>query len=158
MVKSKNQRKNYSSKKRRNNKNLINPTKKIILGVIAVASLVVVVGLIVALLFNNENMVKSKISALANDYYENYFYKNLTSSEKFKQIKDLDTAMEKYHTNGLSPVTLRNLLLYDDQKNIEFRDYLTKYCDENATTVKFYMDPPYDQKSYRAEITYACNF
>ena len=150
MVKSKN--------KRRNRKNLTNPTQKIILGVIAAASLVVVIGIIIALFFNNENMVKSKISALANDYYENYFYKNLTSSEKFKKIKDLDAAMEKYHTNGLSPVTLRNLLLYDDQKNIEFSDYLTKYCDEKATTVKFYMDPPYNQKSYHTEITYACNF
>ena len=150
MVKSKN--------KRRNRKNLTDPTQKIILGVIAAASLVVVIGIIIALFFNNENMVKSKISALANDYYENYFYKNLTSSEKFKKIKDLDAAMEKYHTNGLSPVTLRNLLLYDDQKNIEFSDYLTKYCDENATTVKFYMDPPYNQKSYHTEITYACNF
>ena len=135
-----------------------NPAKKAILLVILGASLVVITGLICASVFNPEALVKSQISALATDYYENYFYNNLQSSENFQQIKDLNTAMEKYHVSGLSPITLNDLLLYDNQKNQRYRDLLTKYCDENSTTIKFYMDPPYDQKSYHTDITYACIF
>ena len=132
--------------------------KKTILIVILIVSFVVIGGIICASFLNNEDLVKSKISSLANDYYENYFYNKLLASEKFQQIKDLDAAMEKYHTNGLSPITLNELFLYDNQKNASSRSYLTKYCDENSTFIKFYMDPPYERKSYHAEITYACNF
>ena len=161
MVKSKN-RKKYSSSIHNSNRYLLsvsNPkVKKTILLVILIASLVVAFGVIYAIFFNTEKVVKSKISALATDYYENYFYENLINSDKFKQLKDLDTEMEKYHTSGLAPVTLSNLLLYDNQKNATYRNYLTAYCDENATQIKFYMDPPYGRQNYHYDINYSCNF
>lgn len=161
MVKS-NNRKKYSSAIHNSNRyraNLSSPAiKKTILLVIMIASLVVAFSIIYTIFFNTEKVIKSKISALATDYYENYFYENLINSDKFKQIKNLDTEMEKYHTDGLAPVSLSNLLLYDNQKNDEYRDYLTTYCDENATTIKFYMDPPYERTSYHYDINYSCNF
>ena len=161
MVKSKN-RKKYSSSIHNSNRYLpsvSNPkVKKTILLVILIASLVVAFGVIYAIFFNTEKVVKSKISALATDYYENYFYENLVNSDKFKQLKNLDTEMEKYHTNGLAPVTLSNLLLYDTQKNATYRNYLPAYCDENATQITFYMDPPYGRQDYHYDINYSCNF
>ena len=147
------------SKKYRRRNNYPDPRiKKTILFVILFAGVVVIFGMIYAIFFNHENVIKTKISALATDYYENYFYKKLTSSKKFTKIQDLDTAMEKYHTGGLTPVTLDNLLLYDNQKHEKERAYLTKYCDEDRTIVKFYMDPPYERTSYHYDITYSCNF
>lgn len=132
--------------------------KKTVLIVIVIASIIVVGGIIFAIIFNSENMVKSKITAMAEDYYENYLYEKMVNSDKYKNITDLDAAMEKYRTNGLSPVTLNDLLLYDNEKNKEHRKYLSEYCDENKTMIKYYMEPPYERTSYRMEITYSCNF
>ena len=158
MVKTKKRRKVNFNSGRRSSKSSVNSAQKTILIVIAIASITVAFGIIYVIFFNSEKMVKSQISALATDYYENYFYQKLQNSEQFKQLQDPATALEKYHTDGLSPVTLNDLLLYDNQKNIKYSEYLTKYCDENATVVKFYMDPPYDRTSYHTEITYSCNF
>lgn len=161
MVKSKKSQKYSTSvhKVNRYRNNASNSKIKItVLLVILIASLIVAFSIIYAIFFNTEKVIKSKISALATDYYENYFYENLISSDKFKQVKNLDSTMEKYHTSGLSPVSLSDLLLYDNQKNHEYRDYLTTYCDEDRTSIKFYMDPPYERTSYHYEITYSCNF
>ena len=132
--------------------------KKTMLIVISVAGIIVVGGIFYAIFFNSENIVKAKISGMATDYYENYFYEKLLDSDKFKQIKNQEEKMEKYHTEGLSPITLGDLLLYDNEKNKEHRKYLTEYCDENQTLIKYYMDPPYERDSYHVEITYSCNF
>lgn len=132
--------------------------KKIILSVIAIATLIVVFAICCTFFLNPENQIKSRITSIATDYYENYFYDNFANSTEFKQISNPDSVLERYRTSGFAPVALRDLLLYDNQKNIEHRDFLTKYCDENSTIVKFYIDPPYDRTSYHYDITYSCNF
>ena len=66
--------------------------------------------------------------------------------------------MEKYHIGALNTLSLRDLLSYDDKKNGEYVDYLTKYCDKDATTVRIFPDPPYERTTYHAEFTYSCNF
>ena len=132
--------------------------KKIVLSIILIATIIVVVAAVTPLFYNKQKSVESQISSLATDYYENYFYKNLSSSEDFTKIEDLDSAMEKYRTHGFAAVTLRQLLLYDNQKNANYTDFLTKYCDENSTSVRFYPEPPYDKTSYHAEYTYSCAF
>lgn len=129
--------------------------RKTILVVIIIAMLVVIIGAFTLLFANDESRVKSKITSMSSEYYENYFYTNLISSPKFK---DLNTTMEKYREHGFSPISLNELLLYNNQKNAKYSDFLTKYCDSNHTFIKFYPDPPYDQKSYHAEYSYACNF
>ena len=137
---------------------IFTPAKKIILTVIALTIIVVIIAIVYPLFFNDECLVKSQISTLATDYYENYFYPNYTSSTSYAQISDLDTAMAKYETYGFAPITLRQLLLYDDQKNTSHAAYLTEHCDENATLIRFYPEAPYSQTSYRTEYTYSCNF
>ena len=135
-----------------------NPIQKIILSIIFAVIIIVAITLIVAIFLKPENLVKSKISSLASDYYENYFYENLINSEKYNQINNLDEIMGKYQQSGLSSLTLRQLLLYDNQKNSDVAPFLKKYCNEENTYVKFYPEPPYSKTSYRTEYTYSCNF
>lgn len=132
--------------------------KKTILFVIFAAMLIVIFASISIIFINPEKRVKDRIANLAEDYYENYFYANFTSSDKFKQIDNLDEAFEKYHSRGFSPITLNELLLYDHHKNEKYASFLTEYCDRNKTTIKFFIDPPYDKDSYHIEYTYSCNF
>lgn len=127
-----------------------------ILIVIVASSLIVCLAVISAFLLNPERQVKQKFEALANNYYEYNFYENLLNSENFSG--DLRLALQKYEEPGLSPVTLRQLLLYDPAGTADVGAYLKRYCDPNSTTVKFYPEFPYSRTSYHAEYTYDCNF
>ena len=132
--------------------------QKIILGIIAIASVTVIIASICAVLLQGKNRTEALINRMAVDYYENYFYPNFSSTRGFQQITDIDDAMTKYHDYGFSPIRLRQLLLYDNRRNDKYRDEVTKYCDENKTFIKFYIDPPYEKTSYHYEITYSCNY
>ena len=150
-----------NKKKTKNNRNRHQPftlAQKVILGVIAIASITVIVASISIVFLKDQNRTEALINRMATDYYENYFYPNFSSSKGFKSIKDLDSAMAKYREYGFSPVKLRQLLLYDNRKNDQYRKDVTKYCDEEATSVKFYIDPPYEKNSYHYDITYSCNY
>ncbi len=147
-------KKNYSKPK----KSYHFSVQKLILSIIMAAVLIVIIVLISAFFFKPENIVKSKISAIASDYYENYFYERLINSETYQEVGNIEKVMEKYQDSGLSPLNLRQLLLYDNQKNADSAPLLKKYCNEENTYVKFYPEPPYSKTSYRAEYTYSCNF
>ena len=120
--------------------------------------LTIVIAVICAFTLNPQQRVQTDIPKLSSEYYEDYFYKNLTNSPRFQDAKAFNEVMDKYHTYGLPPIKLSDLLLYDNQKNAKHRDFLTKYCDENLTTIKFYPDSPYGKQDYRVDINYACNF
>jgi hypothetical protein len=126
------------------------PMQKIILVVIILAVLTVLAALIYSLLFNPERVVKSTISQLSNSYYEDYFYPNISG--------DASQALPRYTDTGLSKVTLRQLLLYDDQQTAKYQDLLSKYCDTNATYVQFYPTEPFGKSDYHTEFTYSCSF
>ena len=122
-------------------------SKKVILSVIILAILIIIATVVSFFLLDNERRVKSQISALATDYYENYFYQDYTGAD-----------LSNYEIHGYAPVTLRQLLLYDHQKNSAYTEFLTNFCDENHTFVRFYPESPYTKTSYRTEYTYSCNF
>jgi len=132
--------------------------RKLVLSIILVVMVIIVISTFYAFFFTKEQKIKSSLSALASDYYENYFYENMVNSEEFKKINNTETALSKYHDKGLTPISLNNLLLSNDQKNYEKYHFLTDYCDEEKTTVIFYPDPPYKRTSYHTEYTYTCNF
>lgn len=134
------------------------PAKKLILFVIIFAMFTVIVAVICAVFLNHEARVKSQISALAADYYENYFYESLINSSKSQSDSNINSVMEKYNPAGLSPLTLSDLLTYDNQKNNRYAGFLSEYCDIDNTFIKLYPDPPYERTSYHAEYTYSCNF
>ena len=126
------------------------PVQKITLAIIILATLSVLAALICSIIFNPERMVKSTLSRLATEYYEDYFYPHLSS--------DPAQALEKYTNTGLAKVTLRQLLLYDDEKNAEYQSLFDKYCDINNTSVQFFPIAPFGQSDYRIDYTYSCNF
>lgn len=128
----------------------------IIIIVIILCMLSVVTAVIYNLFSKPENIVKAKISEISSDYYENYLYKNF-NFEKYSS-EDLANFMQKYENVGLTTTTLRQLLLYDHQKNADVAPLLKKYCDENTTFIKFYPEQPYSKNSYHIEYTYSCEF
>ncbi len=153
MAKSKNKKTQANSRRRR-----YSPAQKTILLIIFIAFFIVFIALLCAFFLKPEKIVKSKIDTIASDYYENYFYEKLITSEKYTESKDLDDILGRYKDNGLATLNLRQLLLYDNQKNAEFAPYLKKYCDEENTYIKFYPEPPYSRTSYHIDYTYSCNF
>lgn len=130
------------------------PAKKIILTIIILVFCIVIVALLCSFFLNNERVTKANLDSLASDYYENHFFENLKNSNQV----DLEAALKKYETYGSAPVTLRQLLIYAKQNNINYSKNLTEYCDENLTYVRFYPNPPYSKTSYHAEYSYSCNF
>jgi len=128
----------------------------IIIIVIILCMLSVITAVIYNLFSKPENIVKAKISEISSDYYENYLYKNF-NFEKYSS-EDFANFMQKYENVGLTTTTLRQLLLYDHQKNADVAPLLEKYCDENTTFIKFYPEQPYSKTSYRVEYTYSCEF
>ncbi len=132
--------------------------RNIILVIIFLASITVVIAAILSFFLTKESLVKSRITELTTDYYENYFYPNLTHSDKYQSNPDKESIMENYHTHGLARTTLNDLLLYDNQKNFQYSDFLSKYCDINKTYVQIFPEPPYEQNSYQIKYHYSCQF
>ena len=148
--------------KTKRNKNLTNSSsslaKRTIITIILIITIAISATLISGLFIDNEKNVKDKISHLVSDYYENYFYEQLINSEQYNNRDNFEKIMEKYHVGALNTLSLRDLLLYDNKKNIEYESYLTNYCDKDTTTIRIFPDPPYERNTYHAEITYSCNF
>ena len=128
--------------------------RNVILTVIVITTFIVCATILLTFFLDPARQVESKINSLATNYYEKVFYEDLNINNP----NDAATALEKYQTTGLSTVTLRQLLLSDVGKNTNDADYLLKYCDAEATRVKFYPDPPFTRTSYHIEYTYSCNF
>lgn len=123
---------------------------------VLVSVFMVGVSLFVTLYFNAEVVAKRKFEELARTYYEDYYY------DKFMENLDEETKEEKlakYEENGLQPVLLRQLLLYQNGKYSNYRGYFEKKefdCDKNTTSAKFYPTKPYGKKDYRVEYFYDC--
>lgn len=96
-----------------------------------------------------ERMTERRVAEFVADYYENYLHPTLEVD---------DPGMTRYVEHGFAPITLRQLLLYDNQKNSEYADELTQYCDENSTLVWIFPYEPYGKKDYRVEYKWGCNF
>ena len=128
-------------------------SQKIILTIIVLATLVVFTALLCSFLFNTERIVKSKISHLATDYYENYFYPNLSPDGK-----NMSDILKRYTDIGLAKVSLRQLILSNQNIPQQDIDYLQKYCDENTTFVQFFPTEPFSSTDYHTEFTYSCSF
>ena len=127
--------------------------RKLVLCVISVVFIGVIVAVVASLLFTPERTVKAAISGMATEYYEKDFYPMIADS-----FTSGTADVSRYENYGFAPVTLRQLLLYDDAKNADKSKKVLEYCDENGTAVKFYPEAPYGQHDYRVEYTYSCTF
>lgn len=130
--------------------------RTVILVVIGLTMLTVVLGVLAARFNHPEHVVSRRIEEISADYYENYFYDKL--KDYASESRPFDKIMKYYENSGFSKVTLRDLLLFDNERHAADANLLKKYCDESATYVKFYPVEPFGKKDYRAEYNYSCVF
>ena len=146
------------SRSYRTNRKAVDTTvvRRVIVAVIVILVVVVGVALASVLLLNPKRLATNKIEEMAKEYYEEFTYDGLV--ENVGTGDELREAMEKYTTRGFASVSLRQLLLYDNQKNLKDGGFLREMCDENTTSVKFYPEEPFDRHSYRIEYKLDCDF
>jgi hypothetical protein len=138
-----------------------NPAKPVILTVIGLAGLTVILATFSAFYFTPERVVKDEIDSLAKSYYENKIYENIinaNATDISSGKKSLETIMEKYTRVGFSPISLRQLFLVGSGSRPNTTAIITKYCNENTTSLTFFPDPPYGKEDYHISYTYDCKF
>ena len=146
----------HLAKSKRTDRAIFRSTRRAILSVILLATLAVILAVLLHSLSSPERVVKQKISEIAADYYENYFYPQLTAN--LADNSSLSIAMERYETPGFNQITLRQLLLFDNEHYAKSGSILSTYCDENDTTMRIFPISPYRPTDYRIEYHYACEF
>ena len=152
-AKNKHSRKIHKSRSRFLSSRAKSPTQKIILIVIVSTIITVFIALICSLFLNPEHSTKSKISQLATEYYEDYFYPNV-----FSGSKDMSEVLSRYTGTGLARVSLRQLILSNSSLLPADANFIRQHCDENSTFVQFFPTEPYNKSDYRTEFTYSCSF
>ena len=146
------------ARKREVNRKFYATARYTILAIIVITMLLVTLSALLKLFSNPERIVKQKIEAITTDYYENYFYPQLTAENEIQNSTNLAKNMERYTTVGFSIVTLRQLLLLDGMRYAEATDILTTYCDENKTYIQIFPEPPFEKTNYHVDYHYSCEF
>ncbi|MBQ3468134.1 hypothetical protein IJH19_01160 [Candidatus Saccharibacteria bacterium] len=106
--------------------------------------------------FNPATVASRELEALAEEYYEDYLYKNLIGE---RTGADIEKELKKYENSGVSTTYLRQLLLYDSGRRERAGSYFDQQnytCDRNKTYVKYYPEPPYGPKDYHFETKLVC--
>lgn len=141
--------------------------KNIILTIIVIVMIVMIGFLFFNLIATPEFLIKREIESISKDYYEKHFYEmflrnnsiSKDSLETSKEVQDtVSELLEKRVERGFSPVSFRQLLLYDDLKHADSANGIAKYCDLDKSFIKIYPESPFKSENYRIEYTYSCNF
>ena len=124
---------------------------------VIVSGIMVGVSLFVTIYYKPEAVAKRKFEELAKTYYESYYHGKLVDTideEKFTET------MKSYEESGLQPVLLRQLLLYQNGKYADYKQFFERddyVCDKNKTSATFYPVAPYGEKDYKVKYKYECN-
>ena len=146
------------ARSRETNRKVYSASKRIVLVVIVLAMLMVVLAILLNIFSDPERVVKRKIEAITADYYENYFYPQITAVSEMQNSNNLAEKMKRYETPGFAEVSLRQLLLFDNERYAEAASILTTYCDENKTSVQIFPESPFGKTDYHVKYHYSCNF
>lgn len=141
---------------KKRDRQIFNVTKKSILFIIILSMLIVILVLLLSSFENPERLVKQKLTNITSDYYENYYYPNLIGSASSQD--SLEDIMSHYTEVGFATISLRQLLLFDNERYKETATFLKKYCDENQTTARIYPEAPFGKTNYRIDYHYSCAF
>lgn len=133
------------------------PIAKRIVGVmIVICATLVLLNVAASAYFNPKVVVERELSALAEEYYEDYLYDNLIGGRTGEAVGE---EMKRYKDVGVSDTHLRQLLLYDSGRRREASGYFDQdgyKCDRNKTYVKYFPEEPYGRKDYHFEVKLAC--
>ena len=130
--------------------------RRISIGVVIISVITVLGYLAASNYFAPEKMAHRELEKIAKDYYENFFYDNVSASVPTDQKTE---KFKIYAENGFPRVLLRELLLYDDEKHAsseKYFNYAGYTCDQDRTSVTIYPTEPYGAKDYRIEYNYVC--
>ena len=109
---------------------------------------------IVLLRFDEKYQVEAKISDLVHDYYEEYYYPTAFDSDEALAANFL----ARFTSVGLTPVSLRQMLLTLPNISERERNLIEQHCNQNTTMVTYYPKSPYSADSYDTELQYNCDF
>lgn len=133
------------------------PIAKRIAGItIVLCSVLVLLNAAASAYFNPKTVVEREITALAEEYYEDYLYENLVGNRTGDAIKE---ELKRYKDTGVSETYLRQLLLYDSGRRKDAGGYFEQKgfkCDRNKTYVKYFPEYPYGKENYHFEIKLVC--
>lgn len=136
--------------------------KKVFIGLIAI-TLVVLVGFIVlnktSLLQNNENKLSNRIEEVGSDFYENFYYDQISANKTEEEVKEF---LERFEEVGIK-VDLDNLSRFNEEKysnlNEEFKNKKDDIeCDIRNTKAIIYPKSPYSKEDYTISHELDCGF
>lgn len=146
----------HLSSRKRIDRQVYSATKKSILTVIIFSMLIVILAVLFVIFNDPEKLVKQKITDITTDYYENYYYPSLIGNAADED--SLSDIMTPYVTPGFATISLRQLLLFDNERFAKTATFVKQYCDENKTFAHIYPDPPFGKKNYHIDYIYSCAF
>ena len=130
--------------------------KRISAVIVAICAVLVLLNVAASAYFNPKTVVEREITALAEEYSEDYLYDNLVGNREGDAIKE---ELKRYKDSGVSNTYLRQLLLYDSGRRQEAGGYFDSKnfkCDRNKTYVKYFPEEPYQKENYHFEINLVC--
>ena len=127
--------------------------QKIGLYLILVTAVMVLFAVFINAFFSSSKIVENRLQALAQAYYETYYYNNLTANG--------DTGvLTEYSESGLPYVNLTQLLAFNNHQYADYEGYFVndRYtCNLSNTAVKYYPVEPYGVKDYTVKYSYDCS-
>jgi len=123
---------------------------------VIISTIMVALSVFAVVYFNPETVAERTLEKMGREYYEDYYYDKFmgTISDEAFQEK-----MEIFKETGLQPVPLRQLLLYQNEKNAGYRSVFEKKgfaCDKNQTMVKIIPKEPFGKTDYELEVALKC--
>ena len=124
----------------------------LLIGILAAATLAIGLALATQLLDTPEEQAKKELAKIADDYYVEYVYPQLTEAgQKTEKLVD-------YATAGVPMTYLRQLLLYNNgEHQAQAGIFSAAGCDTNATGVRYYPVEPYGPHDYTASFVWQCD-
>ena len=137
--------------------------RKVAIVVILIATVAVAGSVWFNQYFSPAGRAGRELEKLTQDYYENFFYdlvlKESGTKESGLSEAELTEIFEPYAQNGMQPVLLRQLLLFDNGRHESSRKEFINdsyKCDTNATNVRITPVPPYGRSDWTAEYNLSC--
>lgn len=123
---------------------------------VAISTVMVALSVFVVVYYNPETVARRTLEKMGREYYEDYYYDKFmeaASEEVFEEKKEV------FAQTGLHPVPLRQLLLYQNEKNAKYRSVFEREgfsCDKNKTSVKIIPKEPFGKADYEIELELSC--
>lgn len=130
-------------------------------------SIIILLILIIAIYFISKELIErnktdrervtSYVEDLAKDFYEDYYYPQLSDMKKNQLIEDIPMFLSNFEHQGI-PVSLNNLIETHYKTEEEINKVLKEYqCSFEETGFQIYPLSPYHKNSYKIDLHIVCD-